>query len=97
MAKFAYEKMSLDLAIVVSNAHNSLIQMLLTGGILRAFAWLLININICVSYIKGNKSIYFLALISFFAQSFVNCMNPNNIGLLILILALFIKEDKTES
>ena len=46
--------------------------------------------------IPGNKSIYFLALISFFAQSFVNCMNSNNIGLLILILALFIKEDKSE-
>ena len=96
-ARFAYAKMSLDLGIIVSNAHNSLVQMLLTGGIVGAFAWLMININIVISYIKGNKSIYFLALISFFAQSFVNCMNPNNIGLLILILALFIKEDRTEN
>lgn len=82
-------------------AHSEPIQMLLSTGILGFLSYMCTCFFIAFDYLKNsagksNKTIFFLPIAAYFAQSLVNSMTVINVAILIVIASLYNISSNTE-
>lgn len=78
---------------VYLSSHSEWVQLLLTGGIINTFIYLVFWLYIFIQYIKNKNDIdksISLGLICYFGQSYVNSATVCNVGILSILILLLI-------
>lgn len=94
-----YYYLSENLKARVLVSHSEPIQLLLTGGIVGIINYVLIVVMVIKSYFKNNlednyQLPFLMSIIAYLGQSLVNSMTPLNVGLLALVFAMYMKNEK---
>jgi hypothetical protein len=101
MLRSYYTDLSTHFSRKILVAHSEPLQILLTMGILGFVCWISIWGTIIIRYFKShiweqNTIAFFLPLIAYWGQSFVNSPQSTNIALLCILLSCFRIHDREE-